>query len=456
MVMRLSDSSTGVHVPALRPVSGIAITIAVLCAVMAVSTDVLAFWVARNMTSSVPQVCSVAACYDVVPPRDEMLAMVGMATSLTWVFAGLGVALAALLWIWRARLNAEVLSPVPPRLSRWWSVGCWFVPIANVVLPPLVLLDIWAASCAGRDPRDGYVPGIRLVRAWWVAQWTCVVIVALIVLVGERVVSIMGYRVDHQMAGLTILLAVVGHGAAALFAAVVLKISADQTAAMNLVGVRPRRSAGHVVASLLVLVLLVGSGLTAHREWVPPDCGTEVAPCPPTPTPTPHPPDEKSEPPLPAGRHPVVIHDCDLDSGYPVRETRNPPPDTGRTIDVHAIEVYQTRFDHGYREHPEGAADVYVHATLRPQVLMLKAYEPTLWRVHADEGVTIAMVVLDGYYQQRIEGVPADIEVVTPENWPAIPNQELALLAETPPASETYCYDASLFSVRPYTDEPGD
>ena len=96
MVMRLSDSSTGVHVPALRPVSGIAITIAVLCAVMAVSTDVLAFWVARNMTSSVPQVCSVAACYDVVPPRDEMLAMVGMATALTWVFAGLGVALAAL------------------------------------------------------------------------------------------------------------------------------------------------------------------------------------------------------------------------------------------------------------------------------------------------------------------------------------------------------------------------
>ena len=86
---------------------------------------------------------------------------------------------------------------------------------------------------------------------------------------------------------------------------------------------------------------------------------------------------------------------------------------------------------------------------------MLKAYEPTLWRVHADEGVTIAMVVLDGYHPQRIEGAPAGIEVVTRENWPAIPNRELALLAETPPASETYCNDASLFSIRPYTDEPG-
>jgi hypothetical protein len=186
VVKRLPDSSTGVYVPALRPVRSVAITIAVLCAVMAVSMDVLAYWTARKMTSNAPKKCSVAGCYDVVPPPDELLEMTARATLLTWVFAGLGVALAGLLWIWRARANAEVLSPVPPRLSRWWSVGCWFVPIANLILPPCVLADIWAASCAGRDPRDGYVPGIRLVRAWWAAQWTCVVLVVLIVLAGAR------------------------------------------------------------------------------------------------------------------------------------------------------------------------------------------------------------------------------------------------------------------------------
>jgi len=410
----------------------------VLCAIEAVSMDVLAFWIARKMTSA-------------AQARDEMPAMVATATLLTWVLAGLGVALAGLLWIWRARANAEVLSPVPPRLSRWWSVGCWFVPIANLVLPPRVLVDIWTASCAGRDPRDGCRPSIRLVRAWWVAQLTCVVLVVLTWLAGEGVIGITGYSDVRQVAALIILLAVVGHGATALFAAIVLKISAVQT-------LRTRRSAGHVIASLLVLVLLGGFGLTAWQAQGPTDCGTGAAPCPPTPTPTPtpqNPPPVKLEPPLPAGRHPVVIHDCDLAGGYSVQEKRTPPPATGRTIDVHAIEVYQTRNDRGFREHPEGVADVYVHAAIRPQVLMLKAYEPTLWRVHADEGVTIAMVVLDGYHPQRIEGAPAGIEVVTSENWPAVPNRELALLAQTPPASETYCYEAGLFSIRPYTDEPG-
>jgi hypothetical protein len=455
MVMRSSDSSTGAYVPALRPVGGVAITIAVLCAVLALSMDFLAYSTWRMsswflVSGSWPMTCSVSDCDVVHPLRDETLAMMTRVALLTWVIAGLGVALAGLLWIWRVRLNAEVLSPVPPRLARWWSVGCWFVPIANLVLPPLVLVDICAASCAGRDPREGYVPSIRLVRAWWVAQLTCVVLVVLIVLGGQRVAT----DTLREWAVLWTLLAVVGHGAAALSATIVLKISADQTRVMNLVGDRPRRPAGHVIASLLVLALLVGFGLTAHRGWAPPDCGTEAAPCPPTPTPQ-NPPPVRLEPPPPAGRHPVVIHDCDLDSGYSVREERNPPPETGRTIDVHAIEVYQTRSDHGFRQHPEGAADVYVHATIRPQVLMLKAYEPTLWRVHADEGVTIAMVVLDGYHPQRVEGAPAGVEVVTRETWPAIPNRELALLAETPPASETYCYDAGLFSIRPYTDEPG-
>lgn len=161
------------------------------------------------------------------------------------------------------------------------------------------------------------------------------------------------------------------------------------------------------------------------------------------------------EPPLPAGRHPVVIHDCGDADDYSVSEGRNPPPATGRTIDVHAIRVHDTRSDRGFREHPEGAVDVYVHATIRPQVLILEAYEPTLWRVHADEGVTIALVVLDNRYPHRVEGAPADTEVVTQNNLSALPDQELALLADALPTSETYCQDASLLSIRPYTDEPG-
>jgi hypothetical protein len=249
--MRLSDSSSGVYVPVLRPVGRVAITVAVLCAVMALSMDVWAFSLWRKsifpcrgepacpssvVTEPVKVTCTVEPPLRAPPPPpvDETLVMTTRASLLTWVFAWLAAAFVVLLWIWRARANAEVLSPVPPRLSRWWSVGCWFVPIVNLVLPPRVLVDIWAASCAGRDSRDGYVPSIRLVRAWWVAQWTCVVLVVLFVLVGARVVGIDGYSVADQPEVLAVLLAVVVHGAAVLFAAIVLRISADQTRAMNM------------------------------------------------------------------------------------------------------------------------------------------------------------------------------------------------------------------------------
>jgi hypothetical protein len=223
MVVQLSGSGTGVYVPALRPVGRVAITVAVLCAVVAVSMEVFTFSMWRFVTLTAERV--EGTCVVEPPPLAETTMSVAF---LTCVFAGMGCAFAALLWIWRARANAEVLSAVPPRLSRWWSVGCWFVPIANLVLPPRVLVDIWAASCAGGERRGG--AWIRLVRAWWVAQWTCVILVVLIVLVAEGVVAIDGDRMDGLVVAVLLgLLAVVGHGAAALFAATVLKISADQT-----------------------------------------------------------------------------------------------------------------------------------------------------------------------------------------------------------------------------------
>ncbi|MFC9897883.1 hypothetical protein ACFVMC_29690 [Nocardia sp. NPDC127579] len=212
----------------------------------------------------------------------------------------------------------------------------------------------------------------------------------------------------------------------------------------------------------IVVLLVAASAACFSRSPDPcPDfgsVGTQPCPLPDSPsTPlTPRPaPAPRPEPALPAGRHPVVVHDCDLDGGYSVRERRNPPPDAGRAIDTHAIEVYETSSDHSFGNHPEGTADIYVHATIRPQVLVLKAYEPTLWRIHADPGVVLAMVVVDGYHRQRVEGVPGDIEVVTSANWPSIPDRRLAELADQPRASETYCYNASLFSVRQYTGEVG-
>ncbi|WP_189094031.1 hypothetical protein [Nocardia jinanensis] len=159
------------------------------------------------------------------------------------------------------------------------------------------------------------------------------------------------------------------------------------------------------------------------------------------------PPPAPPEPALPPGRHPVVVHDCDYSGGYEVTEKRNHIP--GATIDVHAIEVYEARGSGVVGPYSEEAADVFVHNTARPQVLVLTAEGgPTVWRVHADDGVRIPMVVL-GSGDSRVEGVPHGIEVVTERNWASVTDPALAALAERSATSETDCYSASVFSVRP-------
>lgn len=170
-------------------------------------------------------------------------------------------------------------------------------------------------------------------------------------------------------------------------------------------------------------------------------------PSPPPPDPRPEPrglPPVRPEPELPSGQHPVVVHDV---AAREVTEVRRPDP-TGLAVDLHEIEVYETRSDHSPGHHPTGAADVYVHAVDRPVVLVLEAYEPTVWRIHADRGVRIPLVVAEGYHEQQVTGVAPDCEVVSRANWPALPDRALARLADEEPTSRTETYTAALFSVR--------
>ncbi|MCE0447455.1 DUF4328 domain-containing protein [Streptomyces tricolor] len=51
-----------------------------------------------------------------------------------------GVALLAtmvvyLCWLWRVRVNAEVFDASRHRMKRGWTIGGWFCPIVNLVVP---------------------------------------------------------------------------------------------------------------------------------------------------------------------------------------------------------------------------------------------------------------------------------------------------------------------------------
>jgi heme/copper-type cytochrome/quinol oxidase subunit 2 len=74
-----------------------------------------------------------------------------------------GVTIAFFVWLWRARTNAEQFSPVRQRFSRGWAIGCWFLPLANVVLSAIVMTDLARAG----DPRGPRRRANPLVAATW-------------------------------------------------------------------------------------------------------------------------------------------------------------------------------------------------------------------------------------------------------------------------------------------------
>ncbi len=76
-----------------------------------------------------------------------------------------------LCWFWRVRVNAEVFEPAGHAMGRGWTIGGWFLPIANFWIPRRVMADVWRASApVGRTVSYG------LVNAWWV-MWVLTALV---------------------------------------------------------------------------------------------------------------------------------------------------------------------------------------------------------------------------------------------------------------------------------------
>ncbi|WP_104814579.1 DUF4328 domain-containing protein [Kitasatospora sp. MMS16-BH015] len=71
-------------------------------------------------------------------------------------------AVAFLVWLWRARANAELIGGrETQRRSRLWVVGSWIAPVINLWYPYQVVVDIWRA----RVPRRQV--SLALVNGWW-------------------------------------------------------------------------------------------------------------------------------------------------------------------------------------------------------------------------------------------------------------------------------------------------
>jgi hypothetical protein len=51
-----------------------------------------------------------------------------------------------IIWTYRAAKNNEALGRQYPRLKPGWAIAGWLIPLANAVLPLLILQDLWRGS----------------------------------------------------------------------------------------------------------------------------------------------------------------------------------------------------------------------------------------------------------------------------------------------------------------------
>jgi hypothetical protein len=102
---------------------------------------------------------------------DDADTLAGLAFGLGLLCA-LVVGVLLIIWMWRVAKNAELARRTDPRFGPGWTIGGWFVPGANLVIPVLVMQDLWRASdptVPHGDPQWRRAAGSALVGWWWAA-----------------------------------------------------------------------------------------------------------------------------------------------------------------------------------------------------------------------------------------------------------------------------------------------
>lgn len=69
------------------------------------------------------------------------------------------------IWIYRANSNARQLGATDMQFSPGWSVGWYFIPIANLWKPYQAMCEIWRASAAPASWR--HQPRGSILPLWW-------------------------------------------------------------------------------------------------------------------------------------------------------------------------------------------------------------------------------------------------------------------------------------------------
>jgi hypothetical protein len=96
---------------------------------------------------------------DLANAAGAILAVLGVVTAVVFI-----------IWMWRVAKNNEALGRLNPRFGPGWAIGGWFIPFANLVIPVLMMQDLWRGSDPSVPRGDmnwRSARGSGLIGWWW-------------------------------------------------------------------------------------------------------------------------------------------------------------------------------------------------------------------------------------------------------------------------------------------------
>ncbi|MEM9417733.1 MAG: DUF4328 domain-containing protein [Planctomycetota bacterium] len=126
-------------------------------------------------------------------PGEELVGYAAILLGVGMILVGITTVVLFCCWIFRASKNARALGAEGMRISPGWSVGWWFIPLANLFKPYEATKEIYEASDPDLGPDDWRGSCKTTLIAWWWAVW-------IISGIADQIDVQMGGSSNHQIA----------------------------------------------------------------------------------------------------------------------------------------------------------------------------------------------------------------------------------------------------------------
>jgi hypothetical protein len=104
---------------------------------------------------------------DTATDTDRTFLLAGAAISLVVILVLVYTAVVFIVWLYRARKNLVTWGIQGLGWGPGWAIGGWFIPLANLVIPKLVVDTVWSGSRLPHTEHVARRSSNALIWSWW-------------------------------------------------------------------------------------------------------------------------------------------------------------------------------------------------------------------------------------------------------------------------------------------------